>query len=277
MTAASDDHDETALAVLSLLSRKWHPRIVMALHDDSPLGFNELHDSLDGISGKVLSQNVESLREQGLISRAVVSESPLRVEYDVTEAGAELGQVFETLADWGDRHLNASTPEIVIADRDPRLTELYRQWLDPEAIVYGVHDETALREVLDHSIDIVVYDRQFVAAGPARVDELARIANDTCRTVLLTADRPGFDLVDLPCDAIVRKPVSKPTFLETIDTQLERYGQPPDERLADALRAKRAVLEAEHSAVAVERSDQYGQLCDRLEELSADTIDGDDE
>ncbi|SIS08511.1 winged helix-turn-helix transcriptional regulator [Natronorubrum thiooxidans] len=273
MTAASGVRDETALAVLALLSRKWHPRIVMALLDDGPLGFNELHDSLDGISGKVLSQNVESLREHGLISRIVVNESPLRVEYDITDAGAELEPVFETLAGWGDHHLNASKPKIVIADRDSRLTELYQQWLDSEAIVYGVHDERTLREALDHTIDVVVYDRQFAAEGPARVDELARHANNACRTVLLTADRPGLDLVDVRCDTIVRKPVSKPTFLETVNTQLERVGQPPTERTYHALLEKRTALEAAYTAAALEQSEQYHILCDRLDQLSSSSSD----
>jgi len=53
------------------------------------------------ISGKVLSETLETLVEADLIERTVISESPLRVEYGLTSAGKEMEPIFAALSEWG--------------------------------------------------------------------------------------------------------------------------------------------------------------------------------
>jgi DNA-binding HxlR family transcriptional regulator len=89
----------------SLVGKKWHPVIVHRLLEDGPLGFNALKDEVDGISSKVLSDSLSDLEESGLVERAIVSEKPFRVEYSLTDRGADLEPVILAMAEWGEKHL----------------------------------------------------------------------------------------------------------------------------------------------------------------------------
>jgi DNA-binding HxlR family transcriptional regulator len=89
----------------TLIGKKWHPVIVHRLLQDGPLGFNALKEEVDGISSKVLSDSLSDLEEAALVDRAIVSEKPFRVEYSLTERGADLEDVVVAMAEWGDEHL----------------------------------------------------------------------------------------------------------------------------------------------------------------------------
>ena len=267
MTGGSKDQYQRGVhATLSLLSRKWRSRILIALQNDGPIGFNELREDVPGISGKVLSENLEELQNAGAVERVVVRESPLRVEYDLTDAGADLEPVFDHLAEWGQNHGDRSIPCVLIADGDRRLTALYRQWLEPAYAVRHSHDVASLRRHLDGTVDVVVFDRGL--PGVARFDVPALVADvdATCRTIMVTAERPDFDVVDVACDSIIRKPATKSTLSEAIKTQIERRGEPLADRNRHALEACRAVLEESYSSAVLNANDRYQHLCSRLEE-----------
>jgi len=50
-------------ATASLVGKKWYPVIIHRLLAEGPLGFNDLQSEVDGISSKVLSENLEDLTE----------------------------------------------------------------------------------------------------------------------------------------------------------------------------------------------------------------------
>lgn len=99
-----------------VLSRKWHTIIVHKLLGEGPLGFNELKDGIDDISGKVLSESLDDLSEKGLISRDVVQASPRRVEYALTESGRALRPVIEAMAAWGREYLEPDRDHVGVDD-----------------------------------------------------------------------------------------------------------------------------------------------------------------
>ena len=270
MGAPPSEREKHVLEVLSLLSRKWHPRIVMALHADGPLGFNALEDRLPGISGKVLSNNLGRLCEKGLVDRVVLNESPLRVEYALTEAGTDLVSVFDELAAWGVRHLDHAKPHVLIADGERRLTDIYRHWLAREYVVSFVHDADAFRAQLDETVDVVVFDAGLPGATPTDVQALVGTVDESCRTILLTADRPTFDLLDVESDVILRKPLSKELLCETIQVQLERQDESPRDRERHALEERRSILEETYPPSVLDEDERYRELCDRITRLSGD-------
>jgi len=89
----------------TLIGKKWHPVIIHRLLEGGPLGFNALKEEVDGISSKVLSDSLSDLEEAQLVDREVVSEKPFRVEYSLTERGADLRPVIRAMAEWGQTHL----------------------------------------------------------------------------------------------------------------------------------------------------------------------------
>jgi DNA-binding HxlR family transcriptional regulator len=74
---------------------------------DGPLGFSALRNRVDGVSKPVLSDALEALTEDGVVERRVVSESPYRVEYALTDAGRDLEAVVRALREWGESYASA--------------------------------------------------------------------------------------------------------------------------------------------------------------------------
>ncbi|MFC4544587.1 winged helix-turn-helix transcriptional regulator [Halosolutus amylolyticus] len=243
-----------ALDVLSLLSKKWHPIVIVTLDRRGPLGFNELLESIPNLSGKVLTETLEALSETDVVDRTVVSESPLRVEYDLTEAGRDMRPIFDALAEWGTRHLEASPPTILIADADRRLTELYGQWLPDRYAVARAHNDCELRSALDDDPDVLLLEKSLPGVDCEAVVEYVA---ESCRTIVLVGDRPGVDLLELSCDDVLQKPIVRETAIDAIDEQLSRRGEPADDRERAALAARRSLLESVHSRERLEADPRY--------------------
>ncbi len=93
------------LSMQAIIGRKWHSVIVKRLLDDGPMGFNDLEESIDDVSAKMLSDSLDDLEERGLIERSILSEKPFRVEYSLTERGRELEPLIEEMVSWGRKHL----------------------------------------------------------------------------------------------------------------------------------------------------------------------------
>lgn len=65
---------------LKLIGNKWKVLIIRDLLTGTKR-FNELKKSLDGVSQKVLTSNLRSMEDDGLIERKVYPEVPPKVEY----------------------------------------------------------------------------------------------------------------------------------------------------------------------------------------------------
>lgn len=88
---------------LLLLSDKWKVLILRDLIDGTKR-FGELKKSIGNVSQKVLTANLRSMEEDGLVSRTVYPEVPPRVEYTLTETGCSLKPVLDSLWNWGEQY-----------------------------------------------------------------------------------------------------------------------------------------------------------------------------
>jgi DNA-binding HxlR family transcriptional regulator len=96
---------ETALHDMQdILGRKWHPVLLYHLLTDGPLGFSALKRRIDGISSKMLSESLSVLEENGVVTRELLSDQPVRVEYTLTERGEALEGVITEMVHWGAEH-----------------------------------------------------------------------------------------------------------------------------------------------------------------------------
>lgn len=86
---------------LLLLSNKWTILILRDLLTGTKR-FGELKKSLSGVSQKVLTANLRSLEEKGIIEREVFPEVPPRVEYKLTELGKTLEPILDSMHAWGE-------------------------------------------------------------------------------------------------------------------------------------------------------------------------------
>lgn len=93
----------------TLICRKWHPVIIHRLLHNGPTGFSDLEKHVDGVSSKVLSDSLEDLQEKGLVERTVINDQPFRVEYSLTERGADMEPIISAMEHWGKTNLQAPT------------------------------------------------------------------------------------------------------------------------------------------------------------------------
>ena len=98
---------ETAML---LISNKWKIFVISELLSGTKR-FNELLRGIPSISQKVLTQNLRSMEEDGLVARQVFAEVPPRVEYSLSELGHSLMPVIDALAEWGMRYQSRSKPK----------------------------------------------------------------------------------------------------------------------------------------------------------------------
>ncbi len=79
--------------------------------------YNDLLESLPGISPNLLSQRLKRLEEAGVLRRSFYSDHPPRAEYILTEKGLGLAPVLASIAEWGYKYeLDAAGrkhPEVV--------------------------------------------------------------------------------------------------------------------------------------------------------------------
>lgn len=60
--------------------------------------FNQFLESVEGINPKTLSVRLREMEKNGLIQRKVYPETPIRIEYHVTEKGKALKPILEQMA-----------------------------------------------------------------------------------------------------------------------------------------------------------------------------------
>ena len=278
--SSKDDHDRVnrVIETVNLISKKWHPVIIQRLLEDGPLRFNEVKARIDDISTKVLTDSLDDLVENGLVDRTVVSESPKRVEYELTPHGRDLQTAMQALADWGDRHLDPDpAPTVLIVDNDPRLVRMHASWLEDEFTVRRAYDgEEAFRKLTDE-VDVVLLDRRMPGiSGDEVVEQIGNWGLD-CRIVMLSAVEPDFDIVEMGFDAYIVKPGFKEEIVDVVTDVLARDVHDDAVQEYLALSAKRALLRAEKTDAELAASEEYDRLLDRIRQLEAGIDDPEEE
>ena len=88
---------------LTLIGDKWK---VLILRDLLPgtKRFGELKKSIGNVSQKVLTAQLRTMEDSGLIDRTVYAEVPPKVEYSLTELGRSLKPILDALQNWGENY-----------------------------------------------------------------------------------------------------------------------------------------------------------------------------
>ncbi|WP_280264247.1 winged helix-turn-helix transcriptional regulator [Nocardia wallacei] len=105
MTMSSDAvHDVCGMTVaIDVVGGKWKLHLMWVL-GEGPQRFGQIRRLLDGVSEKVLAENLRHLETAGVVHREIYPEVPPRVEYSLTERGEELAAALRPLEAWGEKH-----------------------------------------------------------------------------------------------------------------------------------------------------------------------------
>jgi len=89
---------------LYAIGGKWKLKVISTMRDTGTTRFNELLRHIPGISAKVLSNELKELELNGLVMRTVYTETPVVIEYQLTEYSETLHNVLVSMIEWGRQH-----------------------------------------------------------------------------------------------------------------------------------------------------------------------------
>lgn len=93
-------------ATLAVIGGRWKPVIIFLLLQNDLLRFGELKHRIDGITQRMLTNQLRELEHDNIIDRKVYAEVPPRVEYSLTDYGRTLEPIMIAMRDWGAQHMN---------------------------------------------------------------------------------------------------------------------------------------------------------------------------
>ncbi|MEV0682912.1 helix-turn-helix domain-containing protein [Nocardia sp. NPDC050378] len=88
--------DCASRSVLQNVASRWGVLALVALRE-GPFRFSALRRRVDGVSERMLSQTLQALERDGMVHREVLEAIPPRVEYTLTELGAQVADRLHAL------------------------------------------------------------------------------------------------------------------------------------------------------------------------------------
>lgn len=168
---------------------------------------------------------------------------------------------------------STADPTVLVVDDESEVADVYALRLRDRYETETAYGGAQALERLDDGIDVVLLDRRMPDIGGDEVLEEIRDRNVSTRVIMITAVDPDFDIIDMPFDDYLCKPVEKTDLVAAIDQQLaaRRY----DHRLTDYLEvtSKLALLEGEKTAQTLEENEGVESLERRAEELKGEMDD----
>ena len=89
-----------------LIGRRWTGAILFVMLR-TRCRFATLREAIPDITDRMLSARLQELEQEGIISRSVVAQTPVRVEYTLTRKGRALGKAIGAISDWAHTWIDA--------------------------------------------------------------------------------------------------------------------------------------------------------------------------
>ena len=163
----------------------------------------------------------------------------------------------------------ADLPRALLVDDEREVADAYALRLRGLCEIETVYDgESALDVVDEETIDVVLLDRHMPGMSGDEVLEALSDRGFEGRVIMVTAIDPGFDVLDMPFDDYLCKPLEREDLRSAVTQQCQVLGY---ELLGEyfSLESKRSVLEAELPASEREDHEEYQHLQERSERLAA--------
>ena len=87
---------------VEVVTRRWTPEIVRAMLAGSTR-FSGFTAAIPRLSDRLLSERLKELEAEGVLTRTVIPETPVRIEYRLTEKGEALAKAVVAISEWADR------------------------------------------------------------------------------------------------------------------------------------------------------------------------------
>jgi len=163
--------------------------------------------------------------------------------------------------------MDSEASTVLIVDDDPQVVEIYAELLEDRYSVLTAMSGHEALETVDDSVDVVLLDRRMPELSGDSVLDRIREEGYDCGVVMVTGIDPDFDVITMPFNEYLTKPVTS----EELITAIERVKalSVRDVQVQDffSLVAKRHTLEAEKTQEELNESDEYSRLTARIDDL----------
>ena len=95
---------------VELIGRRWTGAILRALLSGATR-YSDITSAVPGLSDRLLSERLRELEAEGIVSRTVIPEMPVRIEYHLTEKGRSLEAVLASVSQWAEAWIEAPVAE----------------------------------------------------------------------------------------------------------------------------------------------------------------------
>ena len=85
---------------LKIFGSRWNARIICVLSAKEVLRYSELRKQIGNITDAVLAASLKSLIESEIVVRKSYDEVPPRVEYSLSEKGASVVPIIQSICKW---------------------------------------------------------------------------------------------------------------------------------------------------------------------------------
>ena len=156
---------------------------------------------------------------------------------------------------------------MLVVDDEPNVADAYAAQLESEFIVSTAYSGQEALDKLDASVNIVLLDRRMPGISGDEVLAKIRERDLQVRVAMVTAVDPDFDIIEMPFDDYVIKPVSRDDLFETINRLLTCSEYEDQLRRYYALTAKHATLLANKLESELADSERFQRLEEEMHEV----------
>jgi DNA-binding response OmpR family regulator len=159
---------------------------------------------------------------------------------------------------------------VLVVDDEEAVADAYSLQIETEhetRVAYGGIDAL---DKIDEAVDVVLLDRRMPDMSGDEVLEKIRDQGYDCRVIMVTAVDPDFDIVEMPFDDYLQKPVNREEVLGAIEQQLSVGDY--DDKFSEfvELTSKIELLEDEKPVQELEDNEDLQEIKERAEELKSD-------
>jgi DNA-binding HxlR family transcriptional regulator len=94
---------------VELIGRRWTGALIRMLMDGRRR-YSDLKGAIPDISDRMLSERLRELEAAGLVRRIVTPDTPVRVEYELTEKGRALREPLQAIGAWAESWIPLPPP-----------------------------------------------------------------------------------------------------------------------------------------------------------------------
>jgi DNA-binding response OmpR family regulator len=163
--------------------------------------------------------------------------------------------------------MTASDPTVLVVDDEPDVADAYAAQLRERYTVHTAYSGQEALETIGEEIDVVLLDRRMPGESGDDVLDQFREGGIDARIAMVTAVDPDFDIIQMPFDDYLTKPVSREDLFQTVERLLTCAKYEEQFQTFYSLTSKIATLRANKSEAELENSEEFADLHDEREHI----------